>query len=267
MTDSARSDTLHPQSGLDEDAVRSADGNAIKHSYTIPCASTFRDAVDKLAARRKVNVGDVARSVLLVVPTEVIAAFPDPGEPASEDRETVILKSGPAQGRPWRRKPRLQVRMAPGYAVEFIRRALGVALAMDGGKVKVRLDDPSAPRPSPPPIPPRPPEPPAAEVYPKVERRRGAREHSQVLDAVKEENERLRAIINVLSFEPLPQGVQSREEALHVLGFPPGVAPDRRTLKAKFRLLATIHHPDSHYGNHSRMSQLNAAMEFLRDLA
>ncbi len=240
------------------DNVETATATTVKHSYTVPCASIFRDAVDTLATRRRVNVGDIARSVLLVMPPETIAAFPDPGEPPADDRETVILKSGPAEGRPWRRKPRLQVRMAPGYPVEIIRRALGMALAMEGGRLRVRLEDPNAPPPPPPPQP-------AAETYPKVERRRGVREQNQELAAVSEEIDRLRAIINVLSFEPLPDGVQTREEALHILGFPPGASPDRRTLRAKFRMLATIHHPDSNHGNHHRMSQLNAAMEVLQD--
>ncbi len=227
-------------------------GVSFKHSYTIPCSSAFRDAVEALAGRRRVNVADMARSVLLVVPAEAIAAFPDPGDPAPADREAVVLKSGPAQGRPWRRKPRLQVRMAPGYGVDFIRRALGMALAMDSGSVRVRLDDPSAPPPEPPPPPPPPP--------PEHETERG-----RALQAVNEELERLKAIVNVLSFEPLAQGVNSREEALHVLGFPPGARPDRRAVRARFRMLATIHHPDSNYGSHHRMSQLNQAMELLRE--
>ena len=222
-----------------------AAGSTIKHSYTVPCASAFRDAVEKMASRRKVNVGDIARSVLLVVPAEVIAATADPGEPAQDDRETVVLKSGPAQGRPWRRKPRLQVRMAPGFKVEIIRKALGMALSMDQGEVRVRLHD----RDEPPPRPhahAEPPHPPPA---------------------LGEEIERLKTIIGILSFEPLANGVRSRDEALHVLGFPPGMMPDRRTLRAKFRMLATIHHPDSNYGSHHRMSQLNAAMEMLKDCA
>jgi DnaJ domain. len=217
-------------------------GTSVKHSYTIACASAFRDAVESLAARRRVNVGDIARSVLLVMPPALIAGFPDPGEPPAEDRETVILKSGPAQGRPWRRKPRLQVRMAPGYQVAFIRRALALALAMERGDFILRLDDPNAPPPPPPPPVPEPAFPP-----------------------VNEEVERLKAIISVLAFDPLPHGVATRDEALHVLGFPPGARPDRRTIRARFRMLATIHHPDSLHGSHNRMSQLNQAMEFLRD--
>ena len=66
----------------------------IKESYTITCASDFRDAVLKMAENRTVNAADLARSVALVVPKSAINAFPDPGEPLSTDRETVILKSG-----------------------------------------------------------------------------------------------------------------------------------------------------------------------------
>ncbi|RAU23786.1 hypothetical protein CU669_01465 [Paramagnetospirillum kuznetsovii] len=99
-----------------------------------------------------------------------------------------------------------------------------------------------------------------------MERRRGTREQNQKLQAVSEEIDRLRAIISVLAFEPLPEGIQTRADALHVLGFAPGEFPDARTLRAKFRMLATIHHPDSNHGDHERMSQLNQAMQFLRDL-
>lgn len=225
-------------------------GGTVKHSYTIPCASAFRDAVEALAAKRRVNVGDIARSVLLVMPAPVIAAVTDPGDPETGDRETVILKSGPAEGRPWRRKPRLQVRMAPGYDVTFIRRALALALAMDSGRLRLRLEDPNA---RPEPVAPPPPPPPQPDSG------------SRALEAASEEVERMKAVISVLAFDPLPHGVSNRDEALHVLGFPPGARPDKRMIRARFRMLATIHHPDSNYGSHHRMSQLNQAMEFLRD--
>jgi hypothetical protein len=250
------------------DAIVSG-ASVTKHSYTVSCSSAFRDSVERLAAKRKVNVGDIARSVLLAIPQGAIAAYPDPGEPEPQDRETVILKSGPAQGRPWRRKPRLQVRMAPGYEIEAIRKALGIALAMEQGSLSVRLEDPTqpAPKPAEPPAAPPPAEPRAADddAFPHVERRKASRDHSQKLAAQSEELDRLRAIINVLAFEPLPDGVETRAEALHVLGFPPGERPDRRTIRAKFRMLATIHHPDSPHGNHHRMSQLNQAMEVLSE--
>lgn len=216
-----------------------------KHSYTVTCSSAFRDSVDAMASARKVNVGDLARSVMLVVPPQTIEAQPDPGEPPPGDRETVILKSGPAEGRPWRRKPRLQVRMTPGHSIPFIRKALALALLMDKGEIAVRVDDgrASAKAEEPPP----PPGPDPAELARHVE-----------------EVERLRAIIGTLAFDPLPHGVQTREEALHVLGYPPAARPDERALRAKFRMLATIHHPDSSHGSHQRMSQLNAAMDLLK---
>ncbi|MBR9973409.1 J domain-containing protein [Magnetospirillum sulfuroxidans] len=224
----------------------------VKHSYTIACSSHFRDAIEALATRRHVNVGDIARSVLLVMPPASIAAFADPGDPQADDRETVILKSGPSQGRPWRRKPRLQVRMVPGFDAVTIRRALGLALVLDRGELTLKLEDPNAPPPPPPP-----PEPEPEAIVP-------APDH-HALAAVNEELVRLQAIVNVLAFDPLPDGVTSRAEALHVLGFPPTARPDRRMVRARFRMLATIHHPDSNYGSHGRMSQLNQAMEFLKE--
>lgn len=214
----------------------------LKHSYTVPCASPFRDAVETLAERRKVNVGDLARSILLVVPSDAVAAYRDPGEPPIDDRETVVLKSGPAEGRPWRRKPRLQVRMPPGHDIPFIRKALALALAMDRGEVAVSV----------------------AEGSRIAEQKARREEQSSKLVEINEELDRLRTIVSVLAFEPLPDGVRTRSDALHILGFPPSSEPDSRTLRAKFRMLATIHHPDSHYGSHQRMSQLNQAMEFLR---
>ena len=215
-----------------------------KHSYTIPCASGFRDAITELAAKRRVNVGDLARSVLLVVPGSVIEEFPDPGEPDPGDRETVILKSGTAKGRPWRRKPRLQVRMAPGFEVEFMRRALGIALALDQGETRVELASEA--------------EQAAAAEHADA----GDGEGREVVDP--EELTRLRTIVSVLSFDPLSDGVRSRADALYVLGFPPGRIPDGETLRARFRMLATIHHPDSPHGDHRRMSQLNSAMDILK---
>ena len=58
---------------------------AAKKSYVISCSSAFRDRVQALADARDVNVGDLARSVMLVVPPEAIAATEDPGEPAAAD--------------------------------------------------------------------------------------------------------------------------------------------------------------------------------------
>ena len=101
--------------------------SARKQSYTIPCSSAFRDTVNSLAEKRRVNVADLARSALLLVPEELIRQFPDPGGPPSGDREQTVLKSGPSKGRPWRRKPRLQARLTSGYDVSMVRREIGRA--------------------------------------------------------------------------------------------------------------------------------------------
>ncbi len=187
--------------------------NAGKLSYTIPCSRVFRDRVADLARRRRVNVADLARSVVLMVPPGTVAAFPNPGGPERDDRETVILKSGTARGRLWRRKQRLQVRMSPGYPLDMVRRTL----ALDRGEMAVHVD----------------------ETMEQMRRR-----------ASREEMERLGAIVSVLSFEPLADGVKSRDDAPHVLGFSPGARPGLKALGARFRGLASIHHQDSSHGDH-----------------
>lgn len=115
----------------------------VKASYTVPCATAFRDAVEALARRKGVNAADIARSVMLVVPPQEIDRHSDPGGPAPGDRETVVLKSGASAGRPWRRKPRLQVRMMPGISIPFIRKALDIALQVDAGTRVIELVDPA----------------------------------------------------------------------------------------------------------------------------
>ncbi len=222
---------LHVPESRPADLSETGLGATAKQSYTIPCASVFRDEVLALASRRGVNVADLARSVALVLPADSLARFPDPGEPDALDRETVIIKSGPSAGRPWQRKPRLQVRMAPGFDPVMLRRALGVALAIDRGEADVLLD---APR------------------------------HGLNVRVDADEIDRLKATVDLLRFEPLAAGVNSRADALFVLGFPPASRPDTKTLNARFRQLATVHHPDGEHGCHHRMSQLNAAMALLR---
>ena len=222
----------------------------VKQPYTIPCSSAFRDRVLTLARRRKVNVGDLARGVVLMVPPALVSAYPDPGEPAKDDREVVIVKSGPAKGRPGHRNPRLQVRLAPGFQPRVLRRALALALALDRNKVALSLDGLEAAESAAPGV--------REPWTPDQEDRRKA-----LQDPDDEELVRLRAMVSVLAFEPLPGGVQTEAEAHHVLGIAPGRIPAIGELRARFRMLATIHHPDSGCGSHERMSQLNRAMELL----
>jgi len=198
-------------------------------SYVVSCPSAFRDAVLDLAERRGVNPGELARTVLLLMPDQA-AQFPDPGEPESGDREIVILKSGANQGIRWRRKPRLQIRLGGGRDMAGIRRALALALAMDQGDYNVKIED-------------------------------GRRPSSdQRLEEVRAELTRMRQHVETLSFEPLEHGVSRRADALYVLGFQPDAKPDNGEIKTRYLKLAAIHHPDSSQGEHRRMAQLNDAV-------
>lgn len=224
----------------------------VKQSYTIPCSSIFRDAVLALADQRGVNAADLARSVMLIVPEKVIADYQDPGDPPKGDRETIVLKSGPAEGRPWKRKPRLQLRLPPGFSVETVRKALKMAIDFDAGDVNMRIEKSdvlAAER--------------AALEEARAMKKRQSEPPVELLQS-REELERLRQIVDNLAFDPLDRGVTTFNEALHVMGFAPNARPDLRAIRSKYRVLAAIHHPDSNYGSHQRMTQLNAAMDILR---
>jgi hypothetical protein len=229
-----------------------------KQSYTVPCSTKFRDVVIALAARKSVNVADLARSSLLILPQDIIKTFADPGEPQLADREKIILKSGLSKGRLWRRKPRLQVRLTPGYEISFVRRALNLAVVLDSEHYLINVQKREV----------------DALQNDKFTNQNGTvfsqsitnnnQQVSNVTDQkVSYEGKRLREVISALSFTPLPGRLSSRTDALHILGFFPTERPDRRVVRSKFKMLAKIHHPDNNYGNHQRMSQLNAAMDLL----
>lgn len=212
-----------------------------KQSYSIPCATEFRDRVLALAEARGVNAADLARSIILVLPLPVIEAAPDPGDPDRDDRETVTLKSGPDKGKPWKRKPRLQVRLPAGYDPVLLRKALGLALSLERGEQRLILEAASRP----------------------TREAESAKARAETEQA-HEKSARLMAAVHVLAGERLPHAVRTRDEALFVLGFPPGARPDASAIKSRYRQLATVHHPDSDTGDTSRMAQLNQAMSFMR---
>lgn len=209
-----------------------------KVSYTIPCSSEFKTAIEALARRQGCNAADLARSIVLMFPQKIIAQLPDPGGPSAGDRETVERKSGPGKGETWKRKPRLQVRLPAGHDPVHVRRALGLALALDRGEAAVDVELAGK----------------------SLTDGRSARERRDQA----EEIVRLRASVSALSFEPVPDGVETREQALYVLGFAPNARPHPDDIRARFRVLATIHHPDNAQGDHRRMTQLNEAFALLR---
>jgi len=206
-------------------------------SYVVPCPSRFRDRVQALAEKQGVSPADLARSVLILVNSQTLDRHPDPGDPAPDDREAVKLQSGASAGRVLRRKPRIQMRLPAGHPIPRLRRALSVALATAAGEIDLTLVTDADRR--------------AEQV---VEKAR---------DALSEENDGLRRLVTDLAMPILTQGITSRADALFILGFPPSALPDQGTIKRRWRRLAMIYHPDSTFGDHERMTQLNAAAERL----
>jgi len=212
----------------------------LKKSYTIPCSTSFRDAISALAEKRGANVADLARSIVLSLPNDIILEFPDPGGPLAGDRERIILKSGKSKGRPWQRKPRLQVRLVPGYDIPFLRRALNMALAIDQRKAQILVD------------------------APELGINAGIDRFQRVAERARQDCEKLESIIDILTLAPLQTDVETRADALYVLGYHAMARPTAKELRTRFRQLSTVHHPDSGHGSHERMSQLNAAASYLK---
>ena len=216
-----------------------------KIACTIPCSSAFRDRVEALAAARGVNAADIARSVMLTVAEANLRRAPDPGGPTSDDREIVRLRTGRSAGREMRRKPRLQLRLPDAAPPADIRKALNIALELAAGNAQLALRL-AGDAPPPPP-------------GPGPEERRLAEENRTLRDQI----DRLRSIVGVLAQDAPKEGVVSARDALHVLGFAPGANPGKAEIRARFRMLATVHHPDGELGSHERMSLLNQAVETL----
>jgi hypothetical protein len=206
-------------------------------AYVVPCATAFRDRVTALAAQRGVSAGDLARAVLLLVPRGVVMRATDPGEPRPEDREVVKLRSGASKGRVLRRKPRLQLRLPTGHGLSELRRALALALDLAAGEQAIALET--------------------------DDERRARDEAARVGERLTDEVAGLRRTIEMIALQPLENGVTSRGEALHVLGFSPMALPDRDAIRSRYRNLARVYHPDAPHGDDARMSLLNQALDKL----
>lgn len=234
------------------DLDEATEDNCAKKSYTISCTSKFRDRVLALSTERHVTPGDLARAVLTLLPSTKIDETKDPGEPPAYDREIVTLKSGPARGRVLKRKPRLQVRLNDGYDDVTIRRALSLAVALESGDMSLDLSAADADV--------------SVSSKPVAAEKTAPVNNNSALKKIRElmaENEKMKALIHALSFEPLPEGPKTFEDALYILGIPPSQRSDKKLLRTKFRLLAMIYHPDGVMGDNNRMSQINAALSAL----
>jgi len=207
---------------------------AAKKAYTVFCSSPFRDEVEKTCNQLNCSVGDLARAALLLMPKDLLQGLVDPGEPPRSDREIVTVKSGKTKGREMKRKPRLQMRLFGRFDSPTIRKALAVGLLLQKGKVSLWLED-------------------SAE--------KSVKDH---LKDTRSQAKRLKEIVDALSFMPLKQGIQTRDQALYIFGFGPHEKPVKTEIRSRFKTLAMIYHPDSPYaGDHRRMTQLNEALQFL----
>jgi hypothetical protein len=212
--------------------------NAIANrSYVVSCPSRFRDQVLALCTKKQCPPGDLARSMVLLLPSAEIQAFRDPGEPLIGDRELVKIKSGSQKGRTIKRKPRLQLRLNPGFHIAFIRKALAMALSIHGRALVLEL------RPG--------------HTAPPADRIR----------KLEDETATLRKVIERISFMPLPHGVSTEAEARYVLGFTPGEEPDSEEVRRRFKILAQAFHPDRSWGCKARMMQVIDARKVMERLA
>lgn len=224
-------------------------------SYVVFCSSPFRDAVQALAQRRSVTVSDLVLGITTIFQPSDIARFPDPGDAPPGDREEVQLKSGLRQGRLLKRKPRLQLRLRPGLSPAFIRQALALLLAIESGDLLLNLhpriaSDPSlASSPAPP--------------SPDPALSRELDDTRLSLADARTRAEEMRALVGLLAFDIPPGGITSTAEARYVLGFPPQAPLTRQQVKARFRLLSQIYHPDKPTGDNTRMTVLIDAARYL----
>ena len=206
-------------------------------SYVIPCPSRFRDQVLALCTKRQCLPGDLVRSMILLLPTAEVETFRDPGEPLIGDRELVEIKSGSQKGRTIKRKPRLQLRLNPGYRTDFVRKALAMALSIHERALVLEL------RPG--------------HTTPPTDRIR----------KLEDETATLRGVIERISFMPLPHGVSTEAEARYVLGFTPGEEPDIEQVRRRFKILAQAFHPDRSWGCKARMVQVIEARKVMERLS
>lgn len=216
-------------------------------SYVVPCSSPFRDAILGLADRRQCTVSDLAAAPLILLKDQDYQDVIDPGDAPPGDREAVSLKSGPRAGTILRRKPRLQLRLVDGLDAPTIRRALAVALSLDTGETKIKLH------------------PASVTLVNKSEAGdpAAATRAKETARRWQQQAEELRAIVGLLAFEIASGPIHTVAEARYVLGFPPSASLSRETVKARFRLLSQIFHPDKPTGDNHRMGQLIEASRLL----
>lgn len=212
----------------------------------VTCSSQFAADALVTAAEKTCSLGELARSVLLVMPRAIIDAEPDPGEPESTDRESITITHGKYVGRKTARKPRIQLRMTERLPSEVLRKALSIAMRLHRGTIVPKL-------------------------LPLEEDSSAADEEHVEIAKIGDELSELRTTINHLqdsllrsSFVLLDHPCASLADMRHILGFHPNHEVSLEACQVRFRTLATVFHPDSLTGDSDRMAQLSDAIQFAR---
>ncbi len=213
-------------------------------SIAIVCTVAFRRQVLALVAKRKVSVGDLLRSIAILLPPEALEEalekMPDPGDPPLFERENIVIKSGTHKGETLKRKPRLQARLKDNLIIPkdtaTLRKTLALALALDKREWALSLENTKQ------------------------------REHRETRhDKTEQRITELERGIERLAFRPLPSSCRTLEDACYIFGFRTSVRPSEELVRRRFRDLASVFHPDAVKGDHERMSQLNQAMQLFKD--
>ncbi len=244
-----------------------------KKSYTISCSSEFRQKISDLAEEKGVNIADIARSVVIMLPKNTIQAYADPGDAEVGDRDSVTSINTDGTKKTWMRKPRIQVRLGDGYDSVMIRKALNIALHMAHGNMDVELLSKQQ----------------KTNIQNiqaeylslkeklklkheqmDLEKEQAKNNTTNEVDSKDElkkaysELDRLSMIVNILTFESIETGIKTKNQALHVMCLTPDIKHIFKDIKDRYRLLSRIHHPDSPYGSTEKMAILNDAFAYLK---
>lgn len=194
-------------------------------TYQVRCRRDLYRTLNDQAGQAGATITHLVRSALGMLTRPALDSLSDPGAPRPADSHRVGHKV---------ETPVLRLRLPVGLTVVEVRKVLGFIAELSEG---------------------------ALHVVPRTElttlHRRIGEQSADI--------ERLREGFALIAFEPLPNGVRSRFEALHVLRFPPGAEPKPEEVTARFRALAAVLHPDARLVNdHTHMVQLIEARKLLQ---
>ena len=84
-------------------------------------------------------------------------------------------------------------------------------------------------------------------------------------ETIQKELKTLKRVVSKLLFTPIEDGVKTRDDALYIFGFSNKITPPQISVSRRYKELASIYHPDTALGSHSRMTQINQAYQILKN--